>query len=68
MEALEKILSTPQIQLAYRQHIWEALQIFKKSKAGFSDCLIGVKNSFSGCRRTMTFDKSLKETNHFSVL
>jgi len=65
---LEKILTTTQFQVAHRNHVWEALQIFRKSKADFSDCLIGVKNSFSGCRRTMSFDKSLKDINHFSVI
>jgi predicted nucleic-acid-binding protein len=65
---LEKILTTAQFQVAHRNYVWEALQIFRKSKADFSDCLIGVKNSFSGCRRTLSFDKGLKDTNHFSVI
>lgn len=65
---LEKILVTTQLQVAHRSHVWEALQIFRKSEADFSDCLIGVKNSFSGCRRTSSFDKSLKDINHFSVI
>lgn len=68
VSVLEKILTTTQFQVAHRSHVWEALQIFRKSKADFSDCLIGVKNSFSGCRKTMTFDKDLKETTHFSVM
>lgn len=68
VDTLEKILSTSQFQVAHRAHAWEALQIFRKSKADFSDCLIGVKNSFSGCRKTMTFDKNLDDTTHFSVI
>lgn len=67
-ETLEKILVSPQLRVAHRSHVWEAIQIFKKTKADFSDCLLGIKNSSSGCRKTVTFDKSLKETTHFSVI
>lgn len=68
VDTLEKILAAKQFQVAHRAHVWEAVQIFKNSKADFSDCLTGVKNSFSGCQKTMTFDKNLKETTHFSVI
>lgn len=68
VETLEKILSTTQFQVAHRAHVWEALQIFRTSKADFSDCLIGVKNSSSGCRKTLTLDKGLKDSSHFSVV
>lgn len=65
---LESILLTGQFQLENRQTIELALEDYKKSKADFSDCLIGRQNQIDGCQTTLTFDRRLKAVHAFEVV
>lgn len=57
LDVLEKILSTKQFEIEEREVVWAALMSYKKTKADFSDCLLGTKNHQLGCTYTATFDQ-----------
>ena len=65
---LEKVLLTKQFEVEHRGAAWVALQDYKKSKADFSDCLLGKLNRQAGCDETATSDKATTDLNGFTVL
>lgn len=65
---LESILLTGQFRLENKQSVELALEDYKKSKAEFSDCLIGRRNQVDGCEATLTFDRRLKAVDTFEVV
>lgn len=65
---LESILLTGQFQLENKQSIELALEDYRKSKADFSDCLIGRRNQIDRCDATLTFDRRLKAVDTFEVV
>ena len=48
--------------------VHKALADFKSSSADFADGLIGVKNRYAGCHRTLTFDRAAAGLSSFSSL
>lgn len=58
IDLLQKMLSIKQFEIEEREIVWTAFGIYKKSKADFADCLLGIKNHRAGCSTTMTFDKA----------
>ncbi|OGQ08019.1 MAG: hypothetical protein A3G32_07660 [Deltaproteobacteria bacterium RIFCSPLOWO2_12_FULL_40_28] len=67
-EVFEKILATKQFVVQNSHLAWNALHAYQSSPADFSDCLIGHINQAAECSMTLSFDKSLKNLNHFRVL
>ena len=65
---IEAVLLTGQFQLEDKSSIELALEDYKKSKADFSDCLIGRRNRASGCKTTLSFDRRLKSLETFEVI
>lgn len=65
IQALERILMTAQFKVENKDNVWEALSAYRRSKADFSDCLIGAKNHTAGCEKTATFDHALKGMEGF---
>ena len=65
---IEAIMLTGQFQLEDKSSIELALDDYKKSKADFSDCLIGRRNRASGSEVTLTFDRRLKSVETFNVV
>jgi predicted nucleic-acid-binding protein len=65
---LEVILLTGQFQLEDKASVELALEDYKKSKAEFSDCLIGRRNKAAGSDATLTFDRRLKSVDTFEVV
>ncbi len=68
IEVMEKILITKQFEFEDSDLVWFALTQFRKSKADFSDLLIGLKNRGVECRTTLTLDKSLKGIETFELV
>ena len=56
--ALEGLLRAPEIVVEQAETVWQALRLFKGSKADFADCLIERSAAAAGCARTLTFDVS----------
>lgn len=66
IDALEKILTIRQFEIEDKNLIWAAIDIYKKTSADFSDCLIGLKNRHARCLTTITFDKKAASLSDFS--
>lgn len=64
---LEKILAAGQFAFEDKDSLWRALEAFRRSSAGFADCLIGVKNSTAGCRTTVTLDRAAAGLGNFTL-
>lgn len=54
---LRKLLSAKQFQVQNAEIVWQAVLLFEKGNADFSDYLIERVCKDSGCVRTVTFDK-----------
>jgi predicted nucleic-acid-binding protein len=65
---VEKILATKQFEIEQSELVWAALEDFKKSKADFSDLLIGRKNGAANCEVTVSLDGGLRSVEGFQTL
>lgn len=68
VDMIEAVLLTGQFQLEDKSSIELALEDYKKSKADFSDCLIGRRNRACGSETTLSFDRRLKNVETFDVV
>lgn len=53
---LEQLFDTRQLAFREPRLLAEALNLFRNSKADFSDCLLAARNLAEGCETTLTFD------------
>ena len=65
---LERLLSTHEVQVEDADMALAALHDFRRSTAGFTDCLIGRRNAVQGCVETGSFDKGAKAAAGFKML
>ena len=56
LSAVSRLLDTTDFELEYEPSVEEALHVWKKGRADFTDCLIGVHYRRLGCQATVTFD------------
>ena len=68
INVLERLLSTHEVEVEDSDVALTALQDYRNSTAGFTDCLIGHRNAVHGCNETGTFDKRAKTVAGFKVL
>ena len=66
--ALERLLSTHELEVEDADVALAALHDYRHSTAGFTDCLIGHRNAAHGCRETGSFDKRAKRVAGFRML
>ena len=62
------LLTHPKVELSDRASVEEALIAFESGGAGFVDHFIGALNSQSGCKTTLTFDKTAPKSSHFTSI
>jgi predicted nucleic-acid-binding protein len=65
---LERLLSTHEVEVEDADVALAALHDYRRSTAGFTDCLIGRRNAAHGCRETGSFDKRAKGIAGFRML
>src|SRR3990172_6248268 len=65
---LERLLSTHEIEVEDADIAQAALHDYRRSGAGFTDCLIGQRNATHGCVETGSFDKRAKGAAGFTIL
>ena len=66
--ALEQIFATAQFEIERLDDARHALAEFRRTKADFSDALIGRTNRSLGSEYTVTFDRDLKALETFRLL
>ena len=59
---LEELLRAKEIVVEESSLIWQALHLYKASKADFADCLIARSCQAAGCHHTFTFDITAAKT------
>lgn len=57
-----KILSTKQFEFQEKDVLWKALDAYANVSMDFADAVIGFLNFKDGCSTTLSFDKSLKNS------
>jgi len=67
-EALEMILYARQFEIEAKDMVVQGLREYRKGKADFPDCVIGLKNQAAGCTATVTFDRKAASLGSFQVL
>jgi predicted nucleic-acid-binding protein len=65
---LERLLSTHEVEVEDADVALAALHDYRRSTAGFTDCLIGHRNAARGCSETGSFDKRAKGVSGFKML
>ncbi|NQV72612.1 type II toxin-antitoxin system VapC family toxin [bacterium] len=65
---VEQLLIINQLELANRDAVEQALQLYRDSKADFADCLILSLNLKAGCEVSFTFDKAASKLPAFERL
>lgn len=65
---LERLLSTHEVAVEDAEVALAALNDYRQSTAGFTDCLIGYRNAARGCGETGSFDKRAKGVPGFRIL
>ena len=66
--AVSEILSTAQFEVQHAEETRSALNDFRRTRADFSDALLGRINAALGAAHTLTFDKGLKPLTTFHVI
>jgi len=66
--ALDRIFETAGFLVEDRDRVRGALEEFRRGRGDFADYVMGVRNRAAGCSTTVTFDRSLKGSELFSVL
>jgi predicted nucleic-acid-binding protein len=67
-ETLEMILYARQFEIEAKGMVVQGLREYRKGKADFADCIIGLKNQAAGCTATVTFDRKVASLESFQVL
>ena len=68
VDALDRLLSTHELEVEDADVALAALNDYRRSTAGFTDCLIGQRNAAHGCTETGSFDKRAKGVAGFNLL
>lgn len=59
---LEELLRAKEVVVEQAPLMWQALHLYKTSKADFADCLIERSCQAAGCDYTLTFDTTAAKT------
>ena len=65
---ITRILASDELQVEGRHIVRFGLYLFRVSRAGFADCMIGATNGMLGCERTATFDRRAGELDEFELI
>ena len=68
LEILERLLRVRQLTIQDSEVVWQAVRLFKTSKADFADCLIERIAGANQCEHTVTFDKMAARTTGMRLL
>jgi predicted nucleic-acid-binding protein len=68
VKALEVVLDAGQFVIDDRDLLREALENYRMKRGDFADYVLGLRSREAGCNRTATFDRTLKDSELFTVL
>lgn len=65
---LERLLLAEEVVIEQPAVVWQALQVYRGSKADFADCLIERIGAAAGCDYTVTYDQDAAKTAGMRLL
>lgn len=65
---IDTLLRAPSLEVDSRAQVADALRRYRDGGPDFSDCLIGLVNSHSGCDATATFDRRAARLQEFELI
>jgi predicted nucleic-acid-binding protein len=68
VSVLEKILSTIEFEIEDKEIVYQALSSYRQGSGDFADYFIGWRNRQAGCKKTISFDRDLRDCDLFAVL
>lgn len=68
IDAIARILQTALFAFEDRDLLRNALAAYRDGNGDFADYVIGARNERSGCEETVTFDRVLVDSSHFTTL
>ena len=67
-EVLETLMQTKAVVIQQADVVWQAIRLFRDSKADFPDCLIERAARDAGCRYTTTFDRAAAKSTGMKLI
>lgn len=67
-DVIDRLLHTAELAVEDRELVLEALEAYRKSRADFADCLIGLTNRAAGCDTTATLDRAAAALPTFQAI
>lgn len=67
-EVLQRLLLSQEVVIEQAPIAWEALRVYRSSRADFADCLIERIGASVGCEYTVTYDKAAAKTAGMRLL
>ena len=67
-EILLRLMLAPEVVIEQSTAVWEALRIYRSTRADFSDCLIERIGAAAGCDYTVTYDVTAAKTAGMRLL
>lgn len=68
LKVINQLFATQNVTFNTPILVKEACRAYKKSRADFADCYLGVINADLGCETTYTFDKAASKLTSFTLL
>jgi predicted nucleic-acid-binding protein len=65
---LERLLLAQEVVIEQAPVVWQALRVYRASKADFADCLIERIGAAAGCDYTVTYDREAAKTAGMRLL
>jgi predicted nucleic-acid-binding protein len=66
--ALDRVLRTAQFDVLEKDLLWPALEEYRRGPGDFADYYLGRRHHQAGAKKTLTFDRQLKNSPHFHLL
>lgn len=67
-DILERLLLAQEVVIEQAPVVWQALRVYRVSKADFADCLIERIGASAGCEYTVTYDREAAKTAGMRLL
>lgn len=65
---IEALLRSRELRIERADLVWQALRMYTRSNADFSDCLVQSCGHSAGCSETVTFDRNAAKTAGMKLL
>ncbi len=65
---LEQLLSQKEIVVEQAETVRRAIQMYRRNRVSFADCLISASAASAGCSKTLTFDEDAAKSRGMTLI